>query len=110
MAAIRRGEVWWVAFSSAAGGEGQKTRPAVVVSNDAANGALNRVVVVPLSTQTGKIYPGEALVTVAGRANKAMADQIVAASKERLRNRLGALSSPDLKAVEQAIKLHLQLS
>jgi PemK-like, MazF-like toxin of type II toxin-antitoxin system len=32
-----RGEVWWVDFDPSLGGEIQKTRPAVIVSNDASN-------------------------------------------------------------------------
>jgi mRNA interferase MazF len=104
---IKRGEVWWVSFDPAVGGEIRKTRPAVVVSNNAANAVLNRVVVVPLSSQTSKLYPGEARVQVEGRESKAMADQIMTASKERLRSRLGALSPNDLRAVEDAVLVQL---
>jgi mRNA interferase MazF len=107
MQRIRRGDVWWVSFGPSLGGEIRKTRPAVVVSNNAANDALNRVIVVPLSSRTGKVYPSEALVTVAGRQAKAMTDQIATASKLRLRDRIEALPSSDLKAVEDAILLHL---
>lgn len=107
MQTIKRGEVWCVSFEPAVGGEIRKTRPAVIISNNAANAVLNRVVVVPLSSQTDKLYPGEARVQVEGRESKAMADQIVTASKERLRNRIGTLSPHDLKAVEDAILVHL---
>lgn len=106
---VRRGDVWWVSFDPALGGEIRKTRPAVIVSNDAANAALNRVVVVPLSSQTEKVYPSEALVNIGGRSSKAMADQIATASKQRLGNRLGALSRSDLRSVEDAILLHLAI-
>ena len=63
---MKRGEVWWVEFDPALGTEIKKTRPAVIVSNDAANRNLARVVVVPLTSNTGRAYPGEAVVTVEG--------------------------------------------
>jgi mRNA-degrading endonuclease toxin of MazEF toxin-antitoxin module len=47
---LRRGEVWWIAFDPSVGGEIQKTRPALIVSNNAANAALNRLIVVPLTS------------------------------------------------------------
>lgn len=103
----KRAEVWWVSFDPSLGGEIRKTRPAVVVSNNAANAVLNRVVVVPISSQTAKVYPGEALVTLNGEHRKAMADQIMTASKQRLGSKVGALVGNDMRAVEEAILLHL---
>lgn len=106
---MRRGEVWWVEFDPAVGTKIRKTRPGVIVSNDAANRNLSRVVVVPVTSATGRQYPGEALVTVGGQSSKAMADQIMAADKKRLKTLLGTLSKADLLAVEEAIKVHLAL-
>jgi mRNA interferase MazF len=105
----RRGEVWWVSFDPSVGGEIQKTRPAVVLSNDSANAALNRVIVVPISSQVARIYPGEALINLNGEQRKAMADQIMTASKQRLKNRLGILSRADVAAVEAALLLQLAI-
>lgn len=106
---MKRGEVWWVEFDPSVGSEIRKTRPAIIVSNDAANRNLARVVVVPLTSSTGRQYPGEALVTVGGQLNKAMADQIMAADKARLKSQLGTLAKVDMLAVEDAIKVHLGL-
>jgi mRNA interferase MazF len=103
----RRGEVWWVSFDSSVGGEIRKTRPALVLSNNAANAALNRVIVLPLTSQTETLYPGEAMVTLNGEQSKAKADQIATASKQRLLNKVGSLSSADLAAVEKAVLLQL---
>jgi mRNA interferase MazF len=63
---MRRGEVWWVDFDPAVGSEVRKRRPAVIVSNDAANRNLARVVVVPVTSNTARCYPGEAANQVSG--------------------------------------------
>ena len=99
-----------MSFGPAVGGEIQKTRPAVVVSNDAANTALDRLQVVPITSQTARVYPSEALVRLRGEPRKAMADQLNTASRKRLVGYLGKLSAADMEQVDRAIRLQLALS
>jgi mRNA interferase MazF len=106
----RRGEIYWVAFGAPVGREIRKKRPAVVVSNDSANTALNRLQVVPLTSQTARVYPSEALVTLRGEKRKAMADQLTTASRSRLVGYLGRLGAADMEQVDRAIRLQLALT
>ena len=106
---MQRGDVYWVDFDPAPGGEIQKRRPAVIVSNNAAIKVQNRLQVVPCTSNVARVYPWEALVQVDGKPNKAMADQIRTVARERLTGYIGTLTGPDLLAVEQAIRLRIGL-
>jgi len=106
---MKRGEVWWIDFGPTVGGEVRKERPAVIVSNNAANRFLNRVQVVPLTASTDKLYPSEAYVPFRGKRSKAMADQLTTVSKKRLENKGGGLSSAEMQEVARAISTQLDL-
>jgi len=106
---IQRGDVWWIDFNPSVGGEIQKVRPAIVISNDAFNKVMNRVQVVPVTSNTAKCYPCEAYVEINGKMSKAMADQIATVSKIRLQKKIGQLSVQNILDVERAVRIQLDL-
>lgn len=105
----KRGEVYWVALDPTLGSEIQKTRPAVIVSNNSCNAFGSRVVVLPLTSNVDSLYPGEALVTLKGKPSRALGDQIRSLDKSRLRAKIEALSQDELAAVEEALRITLSL-
>lgn len=107
--APRRGEVWWVSLDPALGTEIKKTRPAVVVSNDSCNRFGSRVVVVPVTGNVESLYPGEAVVEIAGKPARALGDQIRSVDRVRLRSRLATLSAEELHLVDDALRVTLDL-
>ncbi len=106
---MKRGEVWWVNFDPSIGGEVHKQRPAVIVSNDAANHFLNKAQGMPLTSNAGKLYPSETYVTFRGKKAKAMADQLTTISKKRLINSAGSISSTEMEGIGRAITTQLDL-
>jgi len=104
-----RGDVWIVNFDPSIGGEIRKKRPAIIVSNDASNKFLNRVQVIPITSNVDHLYPSEAYVSLNGQPRKAMADQIATVSKERLTSLIGKIDQKDLTKIERAIKTQLAI-
>lgn len=115
---MRRGDVVWVDLDPTRGSEASKRRPAVVVSNDGANRTaqtLGRgvVTVVPITSQTSKVYPFQVLLPAKScglqKPSKAQAEQIRSVSRQRIRNVAGRLSPDLLAMLDDAIRLHLAL-
>jgi mRNA interferase MazF len=105
-----RGEVYWARFPQGIGGEIRNDRPAVIVTNNAAlASALNRVQVVPLTSNTERVFRGEAVVEFLAGRSKALATQLGTIDRSRLGRRMGALSPADMRRVDEAIKEQLGL-
>src|SRR5438270_11984420 len=95
---MRRGEVRVVDLEPTQGAEANKRRPAVIVSNDGANRSAERlgrgvITVVPITTNTTRIYPFQVLLPATRcrlpADSKAQAEQIRAVSVSRVGQRTG---------------------
>jgi mRNA interferase MazF len=91
------------------GKEIKKTRPAVVVSNDACNKHAARVVVVPVTSNVASLYPGEAQVLIAKRAARVLGDQLRSIDKARLGKKIGRLTREEMTKVDDALRITLDL-
>jgi mRNA interferase MazF len=113
-----RGEVWQVDLDPVRGSEANEQRPAVIVSNDRANGAATRlgrgtVTVVPVTSNTDKIYPFQVLLSAGSSGltvdSKAQAEQVRSIAPQRLLRRTGCVSNAELAELDNALRLHLAL-
>lgn len=105
----RRGEVYWVTLDPVVGTEIRKTRPAVIVSNDSCNRHGTRVVVLPVTSNVGSLFPGEALITIKGKQGRALGDQIRSIDKSRLKARASTLTAAEMARIDEALAITLAL-
>jgi len=104
-----RGEIWWIALDPTLGSEIRKTRPCVVISVKVLNERRRTVIVVPLSSSPKASPPILIPISCDGRPAAAVSDQIRAVAKERLRSRLGAITTDEMAAMEDGLRQIMQL-
>jgi len=99
----KRYDVYWVSLDPGRGSELRKTRPAVIVSLDVLNRALETIVVCPLTTHLHPDWRSRVAVNIAGKPAEIAADQIRAITKSRLGRKIGALSARDAAALRRLL-------
>jgi mRNA interferase MazF len=103
----KRGEIYWV--NPTIGTEIKKTRPALIISNDAGNEISSRVVVAPITSSVKKVFPFEVAIEVQGKKGKILLDQLRAIDKERLGKKIDMCDFKIMALVDDAIKIVLAL-
>ena len=100
------------------GAEAAFLRPAVIVSNNAANESAAStgrgvVTVLPVTSNVRRVYPFqvrlEARPCGLRQDSKAQAEQVRAIAIERLRDRVGRVPPGTMSEIDAAIRLHLSL-
>jgi len=115
---MRRGDIHSIDLDPVRGSEASKRRPAVIVSNDAANATAGRlgrgvITVVPVTSNVARVYPFQVLLpaveTGLDRDSKAQAEQVRSIAVERLGDRLGVVPHAIMLNIDEALRLHLGL-
>lgn len=115
---MRRGDICMIDLDPARGTEANKSRPAVIVSNDGANTTATRfgrgiLTVVPVTSNVVRIYPFQVLLpaesTGLAVASKAQAEQVRSVDVTRVQRRLGSVPAELMHELDEALRLHLAL-
>ena len=115
---MRRREIRLVNLDPVIGNEAARTRPAVVVSNDGANTTAARlgrgvITVVPVTSNTDRIYPFQVLLpaeeTGLDADSKAQAEQVRSVAVERLGEVVGSLGFALAEQLDEALRIHVDL-
>lgn len=91
---VKRFDIYFIELNPTRGSEINKTRPAVVISPDEMNDALNTVIVAPL-TSTIKNYPSRISCEVKKKKGQIALDQIRTVDKVRIQKKLAILKETD---------------
>ncbi len=115
---MQRGEIRLVDLDPVRGSEANRRRPAVIVSNDGANGmaaVLGRgvITVVPVSSNVDHIHPFQVLIAADESGltmdAKAQAEQVRSVAVERIGPLIGRLGLDTMAHLDDALRLHLAL-
>src|SRR3954471_24222405 len=108
----KKGEIYWTELEETRkprGGETQKDRPGVIISNDKQNKFSTVVIIALLTSKLDKVYPFEVVVKVKDKENKILTDQVYTIDKSRLGKRIGQLTEKEISAVEKGLHLVFDL-
>lgn len=103
---IKRGDVFFCLGSpEAVGSEERKTRPVVIVQNDAGNASSPTVIVANMTTNTTRrLYPMQFDVDLPGRAlSRVQCEQIRTVDKSRLRDKVYSLTEDELRKLDDCL-------
>lgn len=106
MNTIKRGDVFFCLGSpEAVGSEERKTRPVVIIQNDAGNASSPTVIVANMTTNTTRrLYPMQFDIDLPGRAlSRVKCEQIRTVDKSRLREKVYTLTEEELRKLDACL-------
>ena len=108
---MKRGDIIYIQMVEGTGSEigGTECRPAIIVSNDAANRFSSVIEVVYLTTRKKKNLPTHVFVKSSPRPSTAMCEQVSSVSKRRIYQSVGAVAQREMEQIDQALRISLGL-
>ncbi len=112
---VKRGEVYNCSLGQGIGSEECKERPCVIIQNDTANAKSPNVIVAPITHTASKL---NVVVPISDQCNKngetildgnVLLGNIVCVSKARLGNCIGSLPPSEMKKVDEAIAISVDI-
>lgn len=104
-----RGEIYWTNLDPTLGTEINKTRPALVVSNNTGNQNSKRIIVAPITSSVSRVSTFEVKIEINSKECKVLLQQIRCIDKIRLGKKIGALDATLMAQVDEALKVALSL-
>jgi len=111
---MKRGEIYFANLDPTIGSEIRKKRPVLIVSNDANNRTNSLITIIPLTSNTKKIFPFETFIEKKNsglkKDSKAQCHQIRTISKSRITTKkVGSINKTIMEKIEHSIRLHLDI-
>jgi mRNA interferase MazF len=105
----KRGEIYWVKLDPTLGTEINKTRPGLIISNDAGNENSNRVIIAPITSTLLTLYPFQVKIEIKSNNCKVLLNQVRAIDKLRLGKYISTLDKETMNQVDTALKIALSI-
>lgn len=110
---MKRGEIYYADLDPAVGSETKKCRPVLIVSNNANNKMASTITVIPVTSNTKKVYPFEVFLDMKNsgltKDSKAQCHQIRTISKARIKTSIpmGRVTENIMRSIQAALEIHL---
>jgi len=104
---MKQGDIFWADLEPTIGQERQGTRPVVIISGNALNRQLKIRIVCPISTQIknlkGCVILNKDKINNLDTTSEVLSFQVRALSSERLRNKMGEITSEQLEMIKKGL-------
>ncbi len=112
---VKRGEVFYADLSPVVGSEQGGVRPVLIVQNNVGNKYSPTVIAAAITSKTDKTklpthIPLEARTCGLQRDSIVLLEQVRTIDKTRLRERMGAVDSGDMRRIDEALQISFGLA